>query len=64
MPDMIHLRLLQEGRAAFERGLGKTRCPYELGTPECRAWLEGWIRADIEDSAAVPSEPEPARRAI
>jgi ribosome modulation factor len=31
-----------EGLDAFERGVKRTKCPYELETDDAEEWLAGW----------------------
>ena len=38
--------VVNEGEAAYERGLSHTRCPYPSATMEHVEWMKGWRKAD------------------
>ena len=38
-------KAFEEGKMDHGRGLPRTACAYELGTPEFTAWNEGWGEA-------------------
>jgi hypothetical protein len=37
--------VINEGQAAHGYGLSVDKCPYELGSPDARAWKIGWHRS-------------------
>ncbi len=38
-----------EGQNAYYDGIKIEQCPYTLGTPEHKAWIEGWEVAEIDE---------------
>lgn len=40
-----HIRLRQEGEAAFKAGLQISDCPYAMDTAEFKNWWRGWSEA-------------------
>ncbi len=46
-------RYFQDGTAAFERGLSRTRCPHAPGTREHRLWSDGWSFAERQTDEEI-----------
>lgn len=50
MAARTYRRFTNEGAAAFEYGLSKSKCPYVAGTQEYLHWVEGWTQADRQET--------------